>query len=68
LGNSHHVESELLKDAMVSEGIGLRQHCLLIGWWTNPRCYSFNTGTPASRGEAWRRRAYPNRQRRRRNL
>jgi hypothetical protein len=26
LGNSHHVESELLKDAMVSEGIGLRQH------------------------------------------
>ena len=26
LGNSHHVESELLKDMMVSEGIGLGQH------------------------------------------
>ena len=26
LGNSHHVESELLKDTMVSEGIGLGQH------------------------------------------
>ena len=26
LGNSHHIESELLKDAMVSEGVGLRQH------------------------------------------
>lgn len=26
LGNGHHVESELLKDTMVSESIGLRQH------------------------------------------
>ena len=26
LGNSHHIESELLKDAMVSESVGLRQH------------------------------------------
>ena len=26
LGNGHHVESELLKDAMVSESVGLRQH------------------------------------------
>ena len=26
LGNCHHVESELLKDAMVSESVGLRQH------------------------------------------
>ena len=31
LGNSHHVESELLKDAMVSEGIGLRQHLSVDG-------------------------------------
>ena len=26
LGHSHHVKSELLKDAMISESIGLRQH------------------------------------------
>ena len=26
LGHSHHVKSELLKDAMLSESIGLRQH------------------------------------------
>ena len=26
LGNGHHVESELLKDTMVSESVGLRQH------------------------------------------
>ena len=26
LGNGHHVEGKLLKDTMVSEGIGLRQH------------------------------------------
>lgn len=26
LGNGHHVKSKLLKDAMVSEGVGLRQH------------------------------------------
>ena len=26
LGNSHHIESELLKDAMFSESVGLRQH------------------------------------------
>ena len=30
LGNRHHVESELLKDAMISEG-----------WWPNPRCLDF---------------------------
>lgn len=28
LGNAHHVESELLEDAMVSEGVGLRQYLL----------------------------------------
>ena len=31
LGNGHHVESELLKDAMVSESIGLRQHLPVDG-------------------------------------
>ena len=28
LGDGHHVESELLKDAVIPEGIGLRQHLL----------------------------------------
>ena len=31
LGNRHHVESELLKDTMVSESIGLRQHLSVNG-------------------------------------
>ena len=31
LGHSHHVKSELLKDAMLSESIGLRQH-LSVDW------------------------------------
>ena len=31
LGNRHHVESELLKDAMVSEHIGLRKHLPVDG-------------------------------------
>ena len=31
LGNRHHVESELLKDAMISETIGLRQHLSVDG-------------------------------------
>ena len=31
LGNGHHVESELLKDAMISECIGLRQHLSVDG-------------------------------------
>ena len=31
LGNRHHVESELLKDAMISETVGLRQHLSVDG-------------------------------------
>jgi len=31
LGNGHHVKSKLLKDAMVSEGVGLRQHLSVDG-------------------------------------
>ena len=31
LGNSHHIESELLKDAMISETVGLRQHLSVDG-------------------------------------
>ena len=31
LGNRHHIESELLKDAMASESIGLRQHLSVNG-------------------------------------
>jgi len=31
LGNAHHVESELFKDAVVPEGVGLRQHLFTDG-------------------------------------
>ena len=39
LGNSHHVESELLKDAMVSEGVGLRQHLSVDGLVTKSEVF-----------------------------
>lgn len=41
LGNSHHVESELLKDMMVSEGIGLGQHLSIDRLVAKPRCLEF---------------------------
>ena len=39
LGNSHHIESELLKDAMVSEGVGLRQHLSVDGLVTKSEVF-----------------------------
>ena len=41
LGNSHHVESELLKDAMVSEGVGLRQHLSVDGLVAKSEVFRF---------------------------
>jgi len=39
LGNGHHVESELFKDAMVSESIGLRQHRFVDGLVTEAEVF-----------------------------
>ena len=39
LGHSHHVESELFKDAMVSESVGLRQHLSVDGLVTKTEVF-----------------------------
>ena len=41
LGNSHHVESELLKDAMVSESVDLRQHLSVNRLVAKPEVFRF---------------------------
>ena len=43
LGNRHHVESELLKDTMVSERVGLRQHLSVDGMVAKAKVFGLLT-------------------------
>ena len=43
LGNSHHVESEFLKDTMISEIISLRQHLSIDGLMTKAEVFGLSS-------------------------